>query len=164
MQFNMLADGLSTSYQWTSTEKTFLNVDPACLQWTYRGLRLVEEILRFSPDIIALEECDQLPFLMKYLSTAGYTSYFQEKSKSPVKYVRADICAERKLESSAVHMPNDGVALIFKSDKFAVMDESEIQYIDMVENKEKVFALAVPLKCTVMDKELLFVGTHLKST
>ena len=56
-------------------EKIFLNVDKECLQWTYRGIKLREEILRFEPDIIGIEECDQLQHIMKYLKPKGYESW-----------------------------------------------------------------------------------------
>eukprot|EP01083_Nonionella_stella_P284967 970052_1 len=123
MQFNMLADGLSTAYRWVATEKTFLNVDPECLQWTYRGIRLVEEIIRFSPDIIGIEECDQLEFLMKYLEPIGYKSFYQMKTSSPIKHIIKEICDERKMELDAFNMNNDGVAIIYKTNKFELLNE-----------------------------------------
>ena len=68
MQFNMLADGLSGGYLDTNIEtmrskgidlntwedkceKSFLKVNPLCLQWRYRGLRLIEEIIRYKCDL-----------------------------------------------------------------------------------------------------------------
>ena len=161
----MLADGLSTAYRWVQTDKTFLKVDPECLQWTYRGLRLIEEILRFDPDIIAIEECDQLPFIMQYLKPKGYDSKYQEKTKSPIRHVIKAICEERKIDEGSFKMPNDGIALIYKIDKFQLINEEDVQYIDMKKNKEKVIGLSVPLKIKTMnDREVLFVVTHLKST
>ena len=59
-------------------------MNPLCLQWRYRGLRLIEEILRFECDLIALEECDQAEWMYNvYLEKCGYKMIFQEKSDSP---------------------------------------------------------------------------------
>lgn len=162
MQFNMLADGLTGAYTITETDKTFLNVDKACLELTYRGLRLVEELVRYSPDIICLEECDTLDFFMEYLGPLGYLSEFQEKTNSPVQDVIQEIAEERNGER--LNMRNDGVAIIYKKDKFEII--GTIERIDMKQNKEKVFALAVPFRCTQSPSkaEFLMVCTHLKST
>eukprot|EP01083_Nonionella_stella_P223784 797171_1 len=162
MQFNVLADGLSGAYSKIVTEKTFLNVDKECLQWTYRGVRLVEEIVRFKPDIIGLQECDQLPFLMKYLKQEGYESHFQIKTTSSIPKVAKALSEERKEE---IQMDLDGVALIYRADKFEMCgDESKaVQYIDS-DNIEKVFGLAVQLKQVSNEKSFLCVVTHLKST
>jgi len=164
MQFNMLADGLSSAYFEGTVEKTFLNVDKACLQWSYRGIRIVEEILRFDPDIIGIEECDQLPFLMKYLAPKGYESCFAEKKNSPIKYVATDIEKERKMDEDSLKLPNDGVALIYKKSKFEICTNDRAQIVNPKENEKKVLGLAVPLRLKSIDQEILFIVTHLKST
>eukprot|EP01084_Bolivina_argentea_P079838 144725_1 len=163
MQFNMLADGLSTSYMNAMTEKTFLNVDKECLQWTYRGLRLAEEMSRYSADVICMQECDQLPFLMQYMSRSGYKSYFQQKTKSKIPLVLADVLEERGLSESdsSIQMPKDGVALLYKTKTFEVA--GDVQYVDMKENEESVFGLAVPLRIKSLNQEILLITTHLKS-
>ena len=154
----MLADGLCTAYTPKQTEKTFLKVDKEALQWTYRGIKLVEEILRFKPDVIAIEECDQLPFLMKYLGPKGYDSFFQIKDKSPIGNIADELSKERNQE---IKMELDGVALIYKTDKFEKCGDP--QHIGS-DNKEKVFGLGVPLKIKNIDQDVLFIVTHLKST
>jgi len=164
MQFNMLADGLSNAYIWATTEKSFIGVDTECLQWTYRGLRIAEEMLRFDADVIAIEECDQMPFLMEYLGPKGYAQYFQEKKPSPTRHVAREIIAERGMEPESLSMPPDGVGIIFKTDRVSVSDEGQIERIASDQNDQKVTALAVPLRIDAMDKEVLFVVTHLKST
>ena len=136
----MLADGLCTAYTSKQTEKIFLKVAKEALQWTYRGIKLVEEILRFEPDIIAIEECDELSFLMKYLEPKGYDSFFQIKDKSPIDKVAANLSKERNQE---IKMELDGVAIVYKSDKFDKC--GDVQHIAS-NNKEKIFGLAVPLK------------------
>ena len=64
-------------------EKAFFHVNPLCLQWNYRGLRLVEEILRINCDLCGFEECDQPEFVEKYLVPQGYKLIFQAKQDSP---------------------------------------------------------------------------------
>ena len=164
MNHSMLADGLCGAYRWTKNEKTFLSVDPLCLQWTYRGVRLVEEIIACSADIIALEECDQISFLMKYLEPRGYGSIFQEKTASPIRHVLKDIANERQIDPDSIKMNNDGVAIIYKKEKFELVDEGKVQRVDMKKNEEKVMGLAVPLKIRAINESILCVVTHLKST
>jgi len=165
-QFNILADGLSAAYRATPNAKTFLDVDPSCLQWTYRGLRLIEEMTRFDADVLALEECDQMQFVSKYLHRRGYDGLFQEKTASPIRHVRREMAIERGMSEDELSMPKDGVALFFKREVLRVSEESAVQRIDMADNDEAVTALAVALRrvdCDC-DEEALFVVTHLKST
>ena len=164
-QFNMLADGLSSAYRATANAKTFVGVDLACLQWTYRGLRLVEEMTRLDADVLALEECDQMRFVRRYLARRGYDGLFQEKTASPISHVRRAMAAERGVAEHELAMPKDGVALFFKRDALQVADEAAVQRIDMQHNDEQVTALAVPLRRVDAEAaEALFVVTHLKST
>ena len=58
-------------------------------------------------------------------------------------------------------MDLDGVALIYKTDKFDKC--GDVQQIAS-NNKEKIFGLAVPLKIKNIDQDALFIVTHLKST
>ena len=171
----MLADGLSTAYRWTKTEKSFIGIDTECLQWTYRGLRIIEEISRFDADIISIEECDQMPFLMKYLEPKGYGHYFQSKTKSPIRHVVTAMIEERGLEPDALSMPPDGVGIIYKMKRFQVLDKENVQYIASNANEHKVTALAVPLRVKSEEnepahsewkrpEEMLFVATHSKSS
>jgi len=162
LQFNMLADGLSTAYISGITEKTFLGVEKTALQWPYRGVRLVEEILRFEPDVIALEECDKLEFIMKYLTPKGYMSQFSEKKGSPIKHAAAEIAEDHGIAKDSVKLPNDGVALIYKTDKFELCGEAQI--VDPKQNEKKILGLGVPLRIKNIDQEVFFVVTHLKST
>ena len=154
----MLADGLSGAYTNTINEKTFVDVDKECLQWTYRGIKLCEEIIRFEPDIIGIEECDQLEHMMKYLKPKGYESYYQIKSTSPIGKVAKALSTEYDDE---IKMNLDGVAIIYKKNKFNVIGEP--QYIDS-DNKEKIFGLAVTIYAKALKQNVLFAVTHLKST
>ena len=67
MQFNTLAEGLSSGPEAPTpfagetggSYGGFDAVDRECLDWSRRRLRLVEEVLRYKPDILALEEVRQ---------------------------------------------------------------------------------------------------------
>lgn len=82
----------------------------------------------------------------------------QKGKVSPMPKVAKGLSKERGHE---VTMNNDGVLLLYKSNKFTV--SGNIQRIDP-ENKEKIWGLAVPLKINAIEQEVLFVVTHLKST
>ena len=70
MQFNLLAEGLSSpphvtppikvKDQQTSAYGGFSSVPNAdvVFDWAQRKLRLVQEVLRYLPDLLCVEECD----------------------------------------------------------------------------------------------------------
>ena len=150
LQFNMLADGLSGAYYLDpeNNSKAFLNVNPRCLEWSYRGIRLVQEMLINSqwngdtPDIIALEECDQFEWLLSYLKCYGYDGRFIAKADSPCPSVAKDLKDKKERgpdieELVKIHGHNlcdfkswdmslDGCALFWKTSKFSVFDENKI--------------------------------------
>jgi len=85
MQFNMCADGLIGIYTKEPNDKTFLGVDKKNLEWTYRGLKIIEAILQYDCDVICLQECDAMEFFGRYLDKYGYSWIFQPKNDSPIK-------------------------------------------------------------------------------
>lgn len=72
LQFNMLANSL--------TVNSGFNCDTLVLSWEYRCSRLIEEILRYDPDVIGVEELDQINFpeILKALSEI-YEGYYEKK-------------------------------------------------------------------------------------
>ena len=60
----------------------FPSVSPkAALKWKNRGPKIVEEIVRYSPDVICLQEVDAFgDFLEPELAGHGYTGVWQKKS------------------------------------------------------------------------------------
>ena len=40
-------------------DKAFIGIDKRCLEWRYRGLRILEEIMRSKADLICMQECDR---------------------------------------------------------------------------------------------------------
>lgn len=163
MQFNMLADGLSgihvneNSKDDASKNKTFINTPKECLDFNYRGFRILEEITREAsePDIICLQECDQFEFLDHYLSPLGYTGEFNAKSSSPcVKIAKAN----------NISLKPDGVAIFYSKDKFKIKDIK--RFGKTVENIEDVDIPAIKILFTDLktNKDFIVIVGHLKST
>ncbi len=103
MQFNLLAEGLSSpphvtppikvKDQQTSAYGGFSSVPNAdvVFDWAQRKLRLVQEVLRYLPDLLCVEECDHFgdflqPALRNVATPNGPVSYdgiFAPKRDSP---------------------------------------------------------------------------------
>jgi len=161
----MCADGLIGIYKKQQDEKTFLGIDKRCLEWTYRGLKIIEAILQYDCDVICLQECDGIEFFSKYLEKYGYNWIFQPKNDSPIKKVCEEIQKERN--DNNIKMNIDGVVIIYKKDKLKL--QGDPIFIDMLKNEEKINALAAPLTYTPhsnsnVNIDLLVIVTHPKST
>lgn len=67
------------------------------LHWETRKLRVLEEILRYNPAILCMQEVDQFDFLTENLSKHGYVGIFYPKPDSPCLYQKdnsgSDGCA-----------------------------------------------------------------------
>ncbi|GMI04041.1 hypothetical protein TrRE_jg5440 [Triparma retinervis] len=162
MQFNILAEGLSSvaskspplEFKKPSVGGGFDALkDPTdILDFSKRRVRVVEEILRCSPSLISLQECDHYQsFFKPVLEKLGYKSTYQAKRDSP--------CLQFGYYS-------DGVALFWKSDEFALVGEAR--------NGTDIRDVKVP-HCIVRLEpvggrgggrkrpKLIFATTHLKS-
>eukprot|EP00808_Paulinella_micropora_P030450 g12917.t1 len=80
MQFNVLAAGLSGE---ASGWGGFSHTSPACLSYPLRGIRLLQEIVRFLPDVLCLQELDRFDFFARRLSELGYSGHWLPKRNSP---------------------------------------------------------------------------------
>ena len=69
---------------------------------------MLAEILRYSPDLICLQEVDHPRLLLKALQSVGYSGQFVQKPDSPCIYMKGS------------NGP-DGCAIFFKESKFDVM-------------------------------------------
>ena len=94
MQFNLLAEGLSSGPDatppfeavWRSDYGGFDSVaqPELALAWDTRKLRLLEEILRYAPDVLTVQECDHFDdLLLPALRLAGYDGVFAPKRSAP---------------------------------------------------------------------------------
>ena len=69
---------------------------------------MIQEILRYSPDVICLQEVDHPRLLLRALQSVGYSGQFVQKPDSPCIYMK---------ESNGP----DGCAIFYKESKFAQM-------------------------------------------
>lgn len=130
LQWNVLADGLSGSRyiagnQITDVSKKaskyeFINVEKGCLQWKYRGYRIIEGLTQFMPDIICCQEIDKFSFLKYYLQPLGYVGKFKAKPY-PATWQAAQDLQKRKYIDDP-QLPPDGVAIFWRQDKFEILD------------------------------------------
>ena len=161
MQFNLLAEGLSSG---PHVEPPFgrAGVKPSgyggfdavarpevVFDWSKRKLRLVEEILRFLPDVLTVQECDHFAdFLLPALRTAGYDGVYAPKRHSP--------CLEFGYHS-------DGVAILWKKSAFAPIGSERRYFIeDDGSESGRPYLLAL-LRHRECDSTLLVATTHMKA-
>ena len=93
LQFNLLADGLSGL---SPDLGSFSRISAEMINWEFRKVNLLLEILRYDPDIVTLQECDHFDdFFLPELSAKGYSGIFYPKPSSPCLHYsdRADGCA-----------------------------------------------------------------------
>jgi nocturnin len=107
----MLARGLSSAPRFGGFTKT----PRACLDFhAYRKLRVLEEVLRFAPDVVAVEECDHFrDFLQPAMDQFGYDGVFQPKRDAPGLGIWRDSMgdADRRRQQPFF---SDGCALFWK--------------------------------------------------
>eukprot|EP00668_Euglena_longa_P016568 GGOE01020841.1.p1 GENE.GGOE01020841.1~~GGOE01020841.1.p1 ORF type:complete len:368 (+),score=66.29 GGOE01020841.1:131-1105(+) len=154
MQFNTLARGLSSGEgmelfpcKKASTFGDFMVDGDAkvIFDWTRRKWLLLDEILRFSPDIIAMEEVDHFPdFFCPALAKEGYDGLFRPKERSP--------CLDFGF------FP-DGVALFWSSQKFTKLSDAS----GTIPNHPGVPYLLVTLRHIATQREMLVAAVHLKA-
>ncbi|KAF0692056.1 Aste57867_16800 [Aphanomyces stellatus] len=151
MQFNVLADGLCDL---RSDKGGFHLSPPECLPWSYRRdlyVKLLDEIERYMPDIICLEEIDHYDWVAARLAPNGYVGHFVSKPHSPCLEVSdaPDGCAVFVRKSKGFHMHH------ICSERFHDADGKPGNQIALI------------VHVTVVDDEIapfLVVCTHLKST
>ena len=97
MQFNVLAEGLSSGPACAPPLRLDAAPKPSefggfdaverpeeCLDWQKRRLRLLEEVARVSPDVLALEECDRwADWFEPALRALGYDGLWAPKRNAP---------------------------------------------------------------------------------
>eukprot|EP00484_Ammonia_sp_Unknown_P001426 CAMPEP_0197020742 /NCGR_PEP_ID=MMETSP1384-20130603/1614_1 /TAXON_ID=29189 /ORGANISM="Ammonia sp." /LENGTH=377 /DNA_ID=CAMNT_0042448427 /DNA_START=18 /DNA_END=1148 /DNA_ORIENTATION=+ len=165
MQFNMLADGLSgihvaeNAKDEESHNKTFVDVPKECLHFGYRGFRIVEEICRNEPDIVCMEEVDQMQFLEHYLSPLHYKGIFNPKASSPCIKIG---------EANGIKLNGDGVAVFYNSQKYDAQFVKQYgkKMEDKTENPQGIDipAIAVVFEHKKTKKAFIVCVAHLKST
>jgi len=143
-------------FQWNQLSQTigtkndkFVRCNPSALIWNTRRWRLIEEIIRYDPDIICLQEVDHFKLLEMALGSIGFSGRFVAKPDSPCIY----------LESN--NGP-DGCAIFYKTEKFELLSEAnKILEVWKVESNQVVMSLN--LRQRMSGKEICVATTHLKA-
>ena len=148
LQFNMLAQGLSSSPEYGGFRKSPREaLDFA----SFRKFRLLEEMIRFSPDVLAVEEMDHFDdFFLPALSHFGYEGVFFPKLNSPcLKFGDSNY--------------SDGCALFWKSDMLSLASRKDIRYESTDSSVWSQVAILARLKTVRSGRTFLVGVTHLKS-
>ena len=120
------------------------------LDLNIRCIRIVEEILRYRPTVLCLEEVDQFSYLQKTLKNCGYLGLFYPKPDSPCLY------------ESKSYGP-DGCAIFYNSSKLKLLESDNV--ILKVWNRESnQVSIICHFQTTTDDaKDFSIAVTHLKS-
>ena len=143
-------------FQWNHLSQTlgtkndnFVRCNPQALDWSTRRWRLLEEIIRYDPDIICLQEVDHYKLLQRALGSIGYGGRFVPKPDSPCLYLEDN------------NGP-DGCAIFYKTSQFHLdSSASHILSVWGVESNQVVLSLLLTHRKT--GKELCVATTHLKA-
>eukprot|EP00092_Neocalanus_flemingeri_P005276 GFUD01005678.1.p1 GENE.GFUD01005678.1~~GFUD01005678.1.p1 ORF type:complete len:445 (+),score=120.49 GFUD01005678.1:393-1727(+) len=142
-QWNVLSQALGTKAD------NFVQCNPSALDWQTRRWRIIEEIVRYDPDIICLQEVDHFRMLQRALGSIGYSGRFFPKPDSPCIY----------LESNT---GPDGCVIFYKKTTFDFISScSKVLEVWGVASNQVVLSLNLRHKKT--GKEICVATTHLKA-
>jgi len=143
LQWNQLSQTIGTK------NDKFVRCNPKALNWMTRRWRILEEIIRYDPDVVCLQEVDHFKMLEMALGSIGYQGRFVPKPDSPCIY----------LESN--NGP-DGCAIFFRNDKFELLGEgSKVLEVWKVQSNQVILSLNLRLRNS--GKEICIATTHLKA-
>jgi len=143
LQWNILSQTLGLN------NDNFVCCPEEALEWRRRRNLLVQEIVRYSPDLICLQEVDHYKYLKKVLATQGYSGLFFPKPDSPCIYIKDN------------NGP-DGCAIFYLNKKFELIrKESRILEVWRVQSNQ--VALLSILRDKMSGQEFCVATTHLKA-
>ncbi|XP_052795472.1 nocturnin-like [Mya arenaria] len=144
MQWNVLAQAMS------GVDKNFIKCPKEAVQWQIRKNRILQEILRYQPTVLCIEEVDMFDFLTENLAPFGYVGIFIPKPKSP--------CLE-----FADNMGADGCAMFYKTSALILSNSNSVSLkIDgKPTNQVMIFG---QFQTKIDSPQSFYVGvTHLKA-
>jgi len=146
-----------TVFQWNQLSQTlgtqndnFVLVSPATLDWSTRRWRLLEEIIRYSPDVICLQEVDHISLFRRALGSIGYNGHFVPKPDSPCIYLPSN------------NGP-DGCAIFYKQDKFDLLSGPNSRVVEVWRVQSNQVVLSLNLRHRATEQEVCVATTHLKA-
>jgi len=144
LSWNILSQALGTQ------NDGFVCCPPEALEWKTRRWRLMEELVRYQPDILCLQEVDHFPLLERALSSLGYDGHFVSKPDSPCIYLPSN-------------SGPDGCALFYKKDQWEVVGEVHSKTLEVWHVQSNQVAIAVNLRHKSTKSEVCVATTHLKA-
>ena len=105
MSYNVLADYLAQRHP----ELYSINVESDTMKWPIRFEKIVQEILRYSCDILCFQEVQSDHFLHFFegkLRSLGYDGIYKKRTGDK----------------------QDGCAIFYKQDKFLLIDQTDVEY------------------------------------
>lgn len=142
-QWNQLSQTLGTK------KDRFVRCSPVALDWSTRRWRLIEELVRYDPDIICLQEVDHYKLLEMALGSVGYKGSFVPKPDSPCIYLDSN------------NGP-DGCAIFYKNERFELLSEaSKVLEVWWIQSNQVV--MSFNLRERKSGKEICLATTHLKA-
>ncbi|XP_060565805.1 nocturnin-like [Ruditapes philippinarum] len=144
MQWNILAQGLCGGAD------NFMKCPKEALEFESRKLRVLEEITRYCPTVICLEEVDFYPYLFECLSKLGYAGVYSEKPDSPCLYQTNNIGP-------------DGTAILYDTSKL-VLSQSDSKILKENGEQSNHVTVIAQFQTKTKDPKIFYVGaTHLKA-
>jgi len=144
LQWNQLSQCLGTEID------KFVKTPPAAFNWRTRRWRLLHEVVRFSPDIICLQEVDHYNLYKRALGSLGYLGHFIAKPDSPCIYLKNN------------NGP-DGCAIFYKKEKFSLISGPHSRVIEVWRVQSNQVILGLNLRHLSSGREVYVATTHLKA-
>jgi len=142
-QWNILSQTLG------SKNDKFVRCDPLALDWRTRRWKILEEIIRYDPDIICLQEVDHNRLIQRALGSIKYSGRFLAKPDSP-----------------CIHLDSnngpDGCAIYFKKRKFEKIRKTS-RVLKVWGARSNQVVLSMILRHRDSGEEICVATTHLKA-
>ncbi|XP_054275285.1 nocturnin isoform X2 [Macrosteles quadrilineatus] len=143
LQWNLLSQALGQN------NDNFVCCPDTALEWERRRHLLAEEIIRYNPDIICLQEVDHFKFLQKVLGTQGFSGTFFPKPDSPCMYIKGN------------NGP-DGCAIFYNTERYELV-KLETRILEVWRVQSNQVAILVILRDKQTEDEICVATTHLKA-
>ena len=128
----------------------FTKCPPEALAWDIRKLRIIEEILRYHPTVVCLEEVDQYSYLLETLMKCGYLGLFHPKPQSPCLF---------QMDNSGP----DGCAVLYDSSRVSLLHSDSIILKELDKPSNQVSIICHFQTKTDTCKDFTIAVTHLKA-
>lgn len=142
MQWNMLAQGL--------IGENFTKCPDKALELEVRKLRFIEEILRYQPTVLCLEEVDLFSYLKETLAKCGYVGTFYPKPLSP--------CLDNLYNQGP-----DGCAIFYNSSKLKLVKSENLNLLAWDWETNQVSVICQFQSKTDTSKKFTVAATHFKA-